>query len=112
MKKFISILLATLLLFSCGVVFASGDVTFGGVITPDTSVAAGGLGGIASKIIGAIRLVGYFIAVGMLVFIGVKYIMASANEKAELKGLLVKYVIGAALIVFGTQIAAWLFSIA
>ena len=63
------------------------------------------------KIIGAIQIVGYLIAAGMIVYIGVKYIMASASEKADLKGLAIKYVIGAVLIVFGTTIASWIFSI-
>ena len=35
----------------------------------------------------------------MIVFIGIKYIMASADEKANLKGMLVKVVIGSIIIV-------------
>ena len=112
MKKFLSILMTVLLVFSCGVVFAEGEG--GGAfapLNPATNVGGSGMRNIANTVVGAIRIIGYFIAAGMIVFIGIKYIMASASEKAELKGLLVKYVIGAALIVFGTQIAAWIFSI-
>ena len=35
--------------------------------------------------------------------------MASANEKADLKNSLVRYVIGAVLIAGGTTLASWLF---
>ena len=83
-------------------------------IAIDTSTGTAkidGLKGPTQKIIGAIQIVGYLIAAGMIVYIGVKYIMASASEKADLKGLAIKYVIGAILIVFGTTIASWIFSI-
>ena len=43
--------------------------------------------------------IGYACAIGMIVFIGIKYIMASADEKANLKGMLVKVVIGSIIIV-------------
>lgn len=53
----------------------------------------------ANKIIGAMMWIGYACAIGMIVFIGIKYIMASADEKANLKGMLVKVVIGSIIIV-------------
>ena len=55
--------------------------------------------------------IGYAIAIGMLVFVGIKYVMASANEKADLKNSLIKYVIGAVLIAGAVTIAGWIFAI-
>ena len=65
----------------------------------------------ATTIIGFMRWIGYAIAVGMLVYIGIKYVMASANEKADLKNSLIKYVIGALLIVGAVTIAGWIFEL-
>ena len=52
-----------------------------------------------SKVIGAMMWIGYACAIGMVVFIGIKYIIASADEKASLKGMLVKVIIGSLIIV-------------
>lgn len=59
---------------------------------------------IGNEIIGIIQTVGVGIAVIMLLVIGIKYIMASANERANLKGQLIIYVIGAVLLFAGTTI--------
>lgn len=105
MKKVMSILMAVAMLFAMyGGVFAYNGIT----ATPS---APGDAGDIAGTIIGVMKWFGYAIAVGMLVYIGIKYIMASANEKADLKNALVKYVIGAVIIIFAVNIADWIFSI-
>ena len=44
-------------------------------------------------ILGNIQWIGYAIAIGMLIYIGIKYTMASASEKADLKGYMIKFVI-------------------
>ena len=53
-------------------------------------------------VLGIVRLVGIFAAIGMLIWIGIKYIMSSAQEKANLKGVLWIYVLGA-VIIFGAS---------
>ena len=50
------------------------------------------------SILGAIHYVGYAIAIGMLIYIGIRYTMAAANEKADLKQMSVNYAIGAFII--------------
>lgn len=106
MKKVMSILMAVAMLFVMyGAVFAS----YSG-ISP-TPTAPDGAGDTAGIIIGVMQWFGYAIAIGMLVYIGIKYIMASANEKADLKQALVKYVLGAVLIVFAVSIAGWVFGL-
>ncbi len=66
---------------------------------------------ITSNIIGAMMWVGYACAIGMVVFIGIKYILASADEKATLKGMLVKVVIGSFIVVLSLQITNAVISI-
>lgn len=105
MKKVISVLMTVAMLFMmCTAVSAYSG------IQPSVS-APEGAATTAGTIIGVMQWFGYAIAVGMLVYIGIKYIMASANEKADLKNALIKYVIGAVIIVFAVSIAGWVFSL-
>lgn len=54
----------------------------------------------AGKILGVIRAIGYAVAVGMLLFVGIKYMTSSADEKANTKQMSINYLIGA-FIIFG-----------
>lgn len=91
MKKIASVLLTVSILLTLGTsVFAT-------VPTPNTGSATG-FADIGSNVLGYIQWFGYAIAVGMLLYIGVKYMMSSANEKADLKKGSINYVIGAVLV--------------
>lgn len=61
---------------------------------------------VSTAMLNAIQWFGYAIAVGILIYMGIKYVMSGANEKAELKGTFSKYLIGIALIVMCTLIAS------
>lgn len=50
---------------------------------------------IISMILGGIRTIGAGVAVIILLFLGCKYMLASANDRAEIKKYAVTYVIGA-----------------
>ena len=69
-----------------------------------TPTAPDGGDTIAGKILGFLQWAGYAIAVGIVIYIGIKYIMASADEKASLKSTVIKFFIGAFLIVNATTI--------
>lgn len=58
----------------------------------------------AATFIGSLKWIGYAIGIGMIIYVGIKYILAAADEKASLKGMLVKVVIGGLIIVFSTAI--------
>lgn len=64
------------------------------------------------RINGYVQWFGYAIAVGMLLYIGIKYMMASANEKADLKKGSISYVIGAIIVVAASTLFGILSSIA
>lgn len=109
MKKFVSIFMTLAMMFTmCNVAFASG--TSSKLFDPDMGVP-GEATNFANKILGFVQWAGYAIAVGMLIYVGIKYVMASANEKADLKNSLIKYVIGAVLIAGAVTIAGWVFEI-
>ena len=61
---------------------------------------------IGGTFLGILQVAGTGIATIMLIYIGIKYITASANEKAQLKGQLTGFAIGALLLFAGSNIAA------
>lgn len=93
MKKFVSVLMTVCMAMSMfSMVFASE------YFNNDVDALDGVLGGI----IGVVRAVGMAFAAGMLLYVGIRYVMASANEKADLKKGSISYVIGA-VIIFGAS---------
>lgn len=64
----------------------------------------GKLATIGNKIIGGIQLVGSITSVVVLVFIGIKYMLGSVEEKAEYKESMQPYLIGAVLLFATTTV--------
>lgn len=67
------------------------------------SISTGGTGAQEIKdkggeIVGVIQVVGTAVSVGMLIVIGIKYVLGSADEKASYKKSMLPYLIGAVLI--------------
>lgn len=77
-------------------------------INPNTTEANAKMGTVGSKILGVIRVVGTLIAVGTIMVLGIKYMMGSAEEKAEYKKTMIPYLIGAVLLFAGVNIAGWI----
>lgn len=95
MKKVVSVLLTISMLISFGtMVFANSSIGGVTISTPSNNELAG----IGNNVLGYVQWFGYTIAVGMLLYIGIKYMMSSANEKADLKKGSVNYVIGAVIV--------------
>ncbi len=91
MKRFFSILLTMLILLQ-GVVLATDGAP--GVISEKVS-----------SILNVIMWAGYAVAFGMIIWIGAKYVMSPANDRANLKQGVVAYLIGAVLIICASSIA-------
>lgn len=64
---------------------------------------------LGGKIIGTIQVVGSVVAVAILVVLGIKYMMGSAEEKAEYKKTLIPYIVGAILIFAAANIASMVY---
>ena len=79
-------------------------------LSPDANQATA-FNKIGSTVLGYIQWFGYTMAVGMLLYIGIKYMMASANDKADLKKGAINYVIGAIVIAAATTIVGILANI-
>ena len=65
---------------------------------------------VGGKIIGIIQIVGTIISVGMLMILGIKYMMGSAEERAEYKKTLFPYLIGAILIFAAANLTQVIYS--
>lgn len=79
-------------------------------VNPDTS-GAEDVSDIGNQIAGIVQVVGIFAAVIIIMVIGIKYMMGSAEEKAEYKKVMIPYLVGALLLfaasVFVTKIYDW-----
>lgn len=52
----------------------------------------------AGKIVGIIQVIGTIVSVGMLMILGIKYMLGSADQKAEYRKSMTPYIIGSVLI--------------
>lgn len=104
------LLTAALCIFMCSAVFAT-DGFIKGNITPELEDNEFGnsMSSAVSDFLGILQWVCWGIAVGMIMYIGIKYMAASANERADLKSSLYRYVVGALLIALTSTIfnAVW-----
>lgn len=71
---------------------------------PDES-GADGMSNIVGRILGFVQIIGSAVAVIMIVVLGIKYMVGSAEEKAEYKKTMVPYVVGAVCIFGASTIA-------
>ena len=67
---------------------------------------------VGNAIIGALKALGTIISVAILVVLGIKYMMGSAEEKAEYKKTMIPYLIGAVLIFAAPYIASAIYNFA
>ena len=78
-------------------------------ITGDPGTNTAGIQNIGNQIVTIISTIGSIVSVIVLVILGIKYMMGSAEEKAEYKKTLMPYVIGAALVFAASAIAGIIF---
>lgn len=105
--KIISILLLALLVvsFVATNVYASGDILSG--VKPDATGDTGGrlqVKNASNTILGIIQIAGTAVAIGMVLFLGIKYMMAAPDEKASIKKSSTMYIIGAVILFAATNI--------
>ena len=100
MNKKVLKVLATILMIMF--IVSIGITSF--ALTPDQLTGSASVSGtteiqnLGQSIIGILRTVGIVLSVVVLIIIGIKYMMGSAEEKAEYKKTMIPYIVGAALI--------------
>ena len=116
MKKSIKIiatlLLAVMIISMFSTVFAADPKA--GVTDPGSLSGTGTdkFDSIGKRIIGMVQAIGSIVSVLILVVLGIKYMMGSAEEKAEYKKTMIPYLIGAILIFAASNIASMIYSFA
>lgn len=91
-------------------VFAANELD--GINTSVDLNDGGKLNSVGNTILTLIRTVGIFIAVGILMVLGIKYMMGSAEEKADYKKSMIPYIVGAVLIFASTTIVGIVYDLA
>ncbi len=113
MKKTNKIIVALCIILTiitlCANVFADplkpSDLTGG-------TVDIGGLQDMGQKIVATVQTVGVVVSVVILLVLGIKYMMGSAEEKADYKKSMVPYIVGAILIFASTTIVNIVYNMA
>lgn len=71
-----------------------------------------GITTLGQQIIGIITTIGIVVSVVVLIILGIKYMIGSAEEKAEYKKTMIPYLVGAVLVFGASAIAQVVYSIA
>ncbi len=88
MKKIISILATALML---------GSVSL--AVVPSFKPTQPSNTGFVTNILGIVQWIGIIVGVVMIIWVGVKYLMAGAGEKAKAKETLIPMLVGAGLVI-------------
>jgi len=67
---------------------------------------------LGNTILTLIRTVGIFISIGILMLLGIKYMMGSAEEKASYKKTMMPYIVGAVILFAASTILTTIISFA
>ncbi len=78
-------------------------------ITGTQTNASNKVSTLGGNVLGIVQTVGTIAAIVTLIILGIKYMMGSAEEKAEYKKTLMPYVIGAVLVLAASNIVKWVF---
>ncbi len=80
------------------------DVTASNTVNGATEIQ-----NVGNSIVGILQTVGIVLSVVVLIVLGIKYMMGSAEEKAEYKKTMMPYLVGAALIFAASALAQVVF---
>ena len=110
MKKVSKIVLVMMILMLVVSVTTSVLAVTGTDVTPEqmtgqSDADVGGITDIGNSIIRILSTAGIVISVVVLIVLGIKYMMGSAEEKAEYKKTMMPYIVGAALIFAASALA-------
>ena len=108
-----TILLAVMLIATiAGTVYAKPniDTVINGVENGGNNVNGTAIQNIGGNVVTIVQVVGIVIAIVILLVIGIKYMIGSAEEKAEYKKTMIPYIVGAVLIFAGTSIVRVIYS--
>jgi trbC/VIRB2 family len=96
-QKIVAVLMLTIMLVSMvNVISLAANITPKDIKADEVKTDAISTAG--KKLVGVFQAIGIVLSVVVLTVIGIKYLMGSAEEKADYKKSLIPYVVGAALV--------------
>lgn len=111
-RRMLSLFIAVvMLLLSTNIAFALTSTDLPGKDDGTNKLADTGAVTTISTVLGTVRWIGVMLAIGWLIYLGIKYVMASADEKASLKGGMIKMLIGVVILMGASVIIGWISSI-
>lgn len=118
MKKQVKIL--SIILVVMMAIASISNVVLAADLTPDIQAIANGnpankptqVTELGKTIVTIMQTVGIVVAIVVLLVLGIKYMMGSAEEKAEYKKTMIPYIVGAVLIFASTTIVTVVYNIA
>ena len=115
MKKTIKLLTVLFIILAIASISISSFATITpGDITgePTGDISTEGVVNLGNNIVAVVRTVGVIVAVVILLVLGIKYMMGSAEEKADYKKSMIPYIVGAILIFASTTIVGIVYDMA
>ena len=71
-----------------------------------------GFDNVAGTVIGIVQTVGTIIAIVIVIWVGIQYLMASTEQKAEYKTKMIAYLVGALLVFAGPRVVSVIYNAA
>ena len=111
MRKEVKIIMAIIVALSIVLLATS---VYADEINPDQfkGTPVNGLDGVAGIVIGTVQTIGTIIAIVIVIWVGIQYLMASTEQKAEYKTKMIAYFVGALLVFAGPQIVGVIYRMA
>lgn len=100
--RILPVLMVCFMVFACNFVFAANNEPISGNLSLPGGSASGTISKLSGNIWQTVILIVQILAVAAIVFAGVRYMFASADQKADIKKSMITLVIGAVL-VFGAS---------
>ena len=110
--KILSIVIVAIMLVASITTVVNADVSSTITSLENKTVSADKVTDFGGTIIGVLQVAGTIAAIVVLMVIGIKYMMGSAEEKAEYKKVMVPYIIGAVLLFAAPNIVRVVYDLA
>lgn len=118
MSKIASVIVMVMILLTITTNVMAADAGATNLITPSSingstsNANVGGISTLGNDLVRVLTTIGVVVSVIVLVVLGIKYMMGSAEEKAEYKKTLMPYVIGAGLVFVASGVANVIYNFA
>jgi len=109
MKKKLIILIIAMIIILPVSAYAYGGINTN-IVIGETNAATSSVA-MTNSIVGTLQVLGTIVSVVALIIIGIRYMVSSVDQKAQLKGVMWYYIIGAMLVLCTSNVLAFIYDI-